>query len=106
MTFGVNDSPLASQEGTFLTSAQILRRLQREAAANVAITVQPAAQEEGMPDATEVRGRGELQLAVLIETMRREGFELSISPPRVVFRQGPNNERLEPYEQVVMDGAC
>lgn len=104
MTFAVNDSPLAGREGKYLTSAQIAKRLEREAETNVSIVVTQAASEEGMPDAMEVRGRGELQLAILVESMRREGFELSVSPPRVVLRREDGSDQvLEPWEQVVID---
>jgi GTP-binding protein len=100
MTFGVNDSPLAGLDGTRLTSRMIRDRLLREAEGNVAIQVRPG---EGV-DSIEVAGRGELQLAVLIETMRREGFELSISRPRVLYRDDPiTGQRLEPIEEVVVD---
>ncbi len=100
ITFSVNDSPYAGQEGTKVTSRQIWDRLRREGEGNVAIKV--ALSEE--KDAFEVAGRGELQLAVLIETMRREGFELSISRPRVLFRTDPETgQRLEPIEEVVVD---
>ncbi|HIJ38741.1 MAG TPA: translational GTPase TypA [Rhodospirillaceae bacterium] len=100
MTFSVNDSPLAGQEGDKVTSRVIGARLMRETDSNVAIHVR----ETGSKDAFEVAGRGELQLGVLIETMRREGFELSISRPRVLFRQDPDSgERLEPIEEVFVD---
>jgi GTP-binding protein len=99
MTFSVNDSPYAGQEGTKVTSRQIWDRLRREAEGNVAIRVT----ESEDKDAFEVAGRGELQLAVLIETMRREGFELSISRPRVLFQEGQNGQRLEPIEEVTVD---
>ncbi len=98
MTFSVNDSPLAGREGTKVTSRMIAERLRREAEGNVAIKVQENAQR----DAVEVSGRGELQLGVLIETMRREGFELSISRPRVLFRN-EGGQRLEPVEEVFVD---
>ncbi|MEZ5846656.1 MAG: translational GTPase TypA [Geminicoccaceae bacterium] len=98
MTFSVNDSPYGGQDGTKVTSRQILDRLQREAEGNVAIKIRQA---EGK-DSFEVSGRGELQLAVLIETMRREGFELSISRPRVLYRE-EGGKRLEPIEEVVID---
>ena len=100
MTFSVNDSRLAGKEGDKLTSRIIRARLLREAEGNVAIRVTEA---EGR-DAFEVAGRGELQLAILIETMRREGFELSISRPRVIFRTDPaTGQRLEPIEEVQID---
>ena len=98
MRFAVNDSPLAGREGTKVTSRMIRDRLQREAESNVAIRVTEADDK----DSFEVAGRGELQLGVLIETMRREGFELGISRPRVLFRE-ENGQRLEPYETVVID---
>lgn len=98
MRFAVNDSPMAGREGTKVTSRMIRDRLFREAESNVAIKVTEAADK----DSFEVAGRGELQLGVLIETMRREGFELGISRPRVLFRDGENG-REEPYETVVID---
>ncbi|MGH7053090.1 MAG: translational GTPase TypA [Stellaceae bacterium] len=100
MTFAVNDSPLAGQDGHRLTSRVIAERLHREAEGNVAIRVRESAEK----DAFEVAGRGELQLGVLIETMRREGYELSISRPRVLFESDPETgRRLEPIEEVVID---
>ena len=98
MTFAVNDSPFAGREGSKVTSRMIRDRLLRESEGNVAIRVTESADK----DSFEVAGRGELQLGVLIETMRREGFELGISRPRVLFRDGPNG-REEPYETVVID---
>ena len=100
MTFSVNDSPLAGREGNKVTSRMIRARLMREAEGNVAIHVRETADK----DAFEVAGRGELQLGVLIETMRREGFELSISRPRVLYREDPETgARLEPIEEVQVD---
>ncbi|HZT17817.1 MAG TPA: translational GTPase TypA [Dongiaceae bacterium] len=100
MTISVNDSPLAGREGDKVTSRMIRARLLREAEGNVAIRVRES---EGR-DAYEVAGRGELQLGVLIETMRREGFELSVGRPRVIFRQDPaTGQRLEPIEEVQVD---
>jgi GTP-binding protein len=99
MTVSVNDSPLAGREGDKVQSRVIRDRLLKEAEANVAIRVT----ETGGKDAFEVAGRGELQLGVLIENMRREGFELSISRPRVVYQTGENGEKLEPIEDVVID---
>lgn len=99
MTFSVNDSPLAGQEGSKLTSRVIQDRLMREVEGNVAIKVTPTENK----DAFEVAGRGELQLGVLIETMRREGFELSISRPQVLYKYDDNGQRQEPYEEVVID---
>jgi len=100
MTFSVNDSPLAGREGTRVTSRMIGERLFREAEGNVAIRVSESREK----DAFEVAGRGELQLGVLIETMRREGFELSISRPRVLFATDPaTGRRLEPIEEILVD---
>ncbi len=99
MTFSVNDSPLAGLDGDKLTTRMIGTRLMREAEGNVAIKVR----ESDEKDAYEVAGRGELQLGVLIENMRREGFELSISRPRVLFRQDEKGKKLEPIEEVVID---
>jgi GTP-binding protein len=99
MRFAVNDSPMAGREGTKVTSRMIRDRLFREAESNVAIKVTESADK----DSFEVAGRGELQLGVLIETMRREGFELGISRPRVLYRDDGNGNRQEPYETVVID---
>jgi GTP-binding protein len=98
MRFLVNDSPMAGREGSKVTSRMIRDRLFREAESNVAIKVT----ESSDKDSYEVAGRGELQLGVLIEQMRREGFELGISRPRVLFRD-EGGQRTEPYEQVVID---
>ena len=99
MTFAVNDSPYAGRDGSKVTSRMIGDRLLREAEGNVAIRITESASK----DAFEVAGRGELQLGVLIETMRREGFELSISRPRVIFGTDEHGKRTEPYETVVID---
>lgn len=100
MTFSVNDSPLAGREGTKVTSRLIAARLAREAEGNVAIRIR----EGGMAGEFEVAGRGELQISVLIETMRREGFELAVSRPRVLFKTDPDTgANLEPIEEVVID---
>jgi GTP-binding protein len=100
MTFRVNDGPLAGREGKKVTSRQIRERLLRETEGNVAIRVT----ESNETDAFEVAGRGELQLGVLIEQMRREGFELGIGRPRVLTRQNPETgEREEPMEDVLVD---
>ena len=99
ITISVNDSPLAGLEGTKVTSRMIRERLFAEAETNVAIKVK----ESDAKDAFEVGGRGELQLGVLIENMRREGFELSVSRPRVLFKKEANGDMLEPVEEVVVD---
>jgi GTP-binding protein len=100
MTFSVNDSPLAGREGDKVTSRMIRDRLFKEAEGNVALRIS----ETGGKDAFEVAGRGELQLAILIEQMRREGFEMSISRPRVVYQNDSlTGQRLEPVEEVVID---
>jgi GTP-binding protein len=100
MTFRVNDSPLAGTEGTKVTGRMIRDRLLREAEGNVALRVR----ESDDKDAMEVAGRGELQLGILIETMRREGFELSVSRPQVVLKQDEaTGEWQEPVEEVVID---
>ena len=99
MTFRVNDSPLAGTEGTKVTSRMIRDRLLREAEGNVALRVSAS----GENDAMEVAGRGELQLGILIETMRREGFELSVSRPKVLLRRSDAGELEEPIEEVVID---
>jgi GTP-binding protein len=100
MTFSVNDSPLTGRDGDKVTSRVIGARLMREANGNVAIKVT----ENENKDAYEVAGRGELQLGVLIETMRREGYEMSVGRPRVLFRTDPvTGERQEPIEEVMVD---
>ncbi len=99
MRFAVNDSPFAGREGTKVTSRMIRDRLEREAESNVAIKVTESADK----DSFEVAGRGELQLGVLIETMRREGFELGISRPRVLYSTDDQGKRTEPYEVVMID---
>ncbi len=100
MTFSINDSPLAGRSGSKVTSRMIRTRLMREGEGNVAIRVS----ETESADSFEVAGRGELQLGVLIETMRREGFELSISRPRVIYRTDPaTGRREEPIEEVQID---
>src|SRR4051812_32807306 len=99
MTFRVNDSPLAGTEGTKVTSRMIRDRLLREAEGNVALRVAPSDEN----DAMEVAGRGELQLGILIETMRREGFELSVSRPKVLLRRNDPGDLEEPIEEVVID---
>ena len=99
VTFGINDSPLAGREGKKVQSRVIRDRLMKEAESNVAIKISDTPSGE----AFEVAGRGELQMGVLIENMRREGFELSVSRPQVLMREGPNGERLEPIEEVTID---
>src|SRR4051812_28344274 len=98
MTFGVNTSPLSGRDGKYVTSRQIKARLDREVLGNVSIEVHPT--ESG--DTFEVRGRGELQLAVLIEQMRREGYELTASRPEVILHETPDGVQ-EPYERITVD---
>ena len=101
MTFRINDGPLAGKEGDKVQSRVIRDRLLREAEGNVALKVTPSVNET---DAFEVAGRGELQLGILIETMRREGFELTVGRPRVVFKTDEETgEKLEPVEEVIVD---
>jgi GTP-binding protein len=99
VTFGINDSPLAGREGKKVQSRVIRERLFKEAESNVAIRITDTPSGE----AFEVAGRGELQMGVLIENMRREGFELSISRPQVLFREDENGARLEPIEEATID---
>lgn len=107
MTFWVNDSPFAGQEGTFVTSRQLRDRLMRELETNVALRVE----ETDTPDKLLVSGRGELHLGILIETMRREGYEFQVSQPQVIYRE-INGQPCEPFECLVLDvpeeavGAC
>jgi len=98
MTFSINTSPLAGRDGDKVTSRMIWDRLEKEAEGNVALKISRT----DSTDAFEVAGRGELQLGILIETMRREGYELSVSRPRVVFKE-ENGQKLEPFEEVVID---
>jgi GTP-binding protein len=99
MTFRINDSPLAGSEGDKVQSRVIRERLLREAEGNVALGITESREKDSM----EVAGRGELQLGILIETMRREGFELSVSRPKVLLRRGSAGELLEPIEEVLID---
>ncbi|NER31893.1 MAG: translational GTPase TypA, partial [Symploca sp. SIO1C4] len=98
MTFSVNDSPFAGQEGDFVTSRQLRDRFVRELETNVALRVE----ETDSPDKFLISGRGELHLGILIETMRREGYEFQVSPPQVIYRE-VNGEPCEPYECLVLD---
>jgi GTP-binding protein TypA/BipA len=98
MTIGINTSPLAGKEGSKLTARQVLQRLDSELVGNVSIRVLPTER----PDAWEVQGRGELQLAVLVETMRREGFELTVGKPQVVTKE-IDGKLHEPVERVAID---
>jgi len=98
MTFGVNTSPIGGKDGKFLTSRQLKARLEKEVLGNPAIEVSPTDSGE----AFQVRGRGELQLAILVEQMRREGFELEVSRPEVLLHKGPNGIE-EPFEQLTID---
>jgi len=99
MQFMVNNGPFAGTEGKYVTSRNLRERLSKEIKSNVALRVL----ETDSPDTFEVMGRGELHLSVLIETMRREGYELLVSQPQVIFKPGENGERLEPYEEAVID---
>ncbi|NJK36035.1 MAG: translational GTPase TypA [Oscillatoriales cyanobacterium SM2_2_1] len=98
MTFVVNDSPFAGKEGKFVTSRQLRDRLMRELETNVALRVE----ETDSPDRFAVSGRGELHLGILIETMRREGYEFQVSQPQVIFRE-VSGQKCEPYELLVLD---
>ncbi len=98
MTFSVNDSPFAGQEGKLVTSRQVRDRLMRELETNVALRVE----ETDSPDRFLVSGRGELHLGILIETMRREGYEFQVSQPQVIYRE-INGRPCEPYETLVLD---
>lgn len=98
MTFQINDSPLAGQEGKFVTSRKVRERLQTELLHNVALRVEDTED----PDKFRVSGRGELHLSILIENMRREGYELAICKPEVIMRE-ENGEQMEPYERLAVD---
>ena len=95
----VNNSPFAGQAGKFVTSRQVRERLFKELERNVALKVE----DTDATDTWTVSGRGELHLSILMETMRREGYEFQVSRPRVILQEGPNGERLEPYEELMLD---
>ena len=97
--FVVNNSPFAGREGKYVTSRQLRERLYRELERNVALRVEDTTS----PDTFTVSGRGELHLGILMETMRREGFEFAVSRPRIITRAGPHGEVLEPYEETMID---
>src|SRR5687768_15297630 len=97
--FLVNNSPFAGRDGKFVTSRQVRERLYRELERNVALRVE----DTEATDSWTVSGRGELHLSILMETMRREGYEFQVSRPRVITREGPAGERLEPYEELMID---
>ena len=97
--FIVSNSPFAGREGKYVTSRQLRDRLFKELERNVALRVEPT----DTPDTHSVSGRGELHLGILMETMRREGYEFQVSRPRVILKEGPKGERLEPYEELTID---
>ncbi|MBM4187862.1 MAG: translational GTPase TypA [Gemmatimonadetes bacterium] len=97
--FSLNTSPFSGREGKFVTSRQVRDRLFRELERNVALKIE----ETDSPDTLTVSGRGELHLGILMETMRREGYEFQVSRPRVITKEGPDGERLEPYEELMVD---
>ncbi|MBR6470713.1 MAG: translational GTPase TypA [Victivallales bacterium] len=99
MNFLPNASPFAGQEGKYVTSNHLQERLLRETMSDVALQVKPL----GVGQGFEVSGRGELHLSVLIEQMRREGYEMECTRPKVIFQTGPNGEKLEPYEELTVD---
>lgn len=99
MEFAVNDGPLAGQDGKLVTARHIWERLQREVRTNVALRIKPT----GDPKIFEVAGRGEMQIAILVEQMRREGYEVLVSRPEVLWKQGPDGQLLEPIEKLFLE---
>ena len=100
MTFAVNNSPMAGQEGKIFSALHIKERLEKETQRNVTITIN---NDGDRSDQIIVSGRGELQLSVLVENMRREGFEISISPPEVILQTNEKGQKEEPLEEVIID---
>jgi GTP-binding protein len=99
MTFQVNDSPFSGKDGDFVTSRQIRARLQKECLHNVALRVEDMAD----PDKFKVSGRGELHLSILLETMRREGYEIAVARPEVIMKKVSEDEIHEPFESLTVD---
>lgn len=99
MTFSVNDSPFAGREGKFVTSRHLRERLFKEADRDLSLRVKETATTE----AFDVCGRGEMHLSILIENMRREGYEFQVSMPKVLYKTGENGEKLEPIDKLIVD---